>query len=370
VEDRAAAGMAGAAMTKVFADILKEPEQLSASLSYTLSGGAEELELAASLLRSAKSIVIAGIGASWHAGMAMHSLLLAYGVPSLLIDASELLSMAKLPDGAVVVHLSRSGRSIEIVRLAERCRAESKPIVAITNSPASALANASDAVLLTHTDFDHGVSITTYTAIGMTGALLALRTVDEPIGLLADGLSESLRRTNEFIQQWRETIEASGWLDGHADTYFLARGTSLGSCHEARLLWEESAKRPATALTTGGFRHGPQEIVREGLRIGMWIDAEKMREQDLTLAADLRRFGASVLLIGQRLDSEIAQCVVNLPPVPSELQFVVDIIPAQIAAVSLAALRGEDCDTFRLCAYIVEDEGGLGTPTEPLRAGK
>jgi len=43
---------------------------------------------------------------------------------------------------------------------------------------------------------------------------------------------------------------------------------------------------------------------------------------------------------------------------------VIDIIPIQIAAERLAAVRGEDPDSFRLCSYIVEDEGGLRQPSE------
>jgi glucosamine--fructose-6-phosphate aminotransferase (isomerizing) len=136
----------------------------------------------------------------------------------------------------------------------------------------------------------------------------------------------------------------------------------LSSCHEARLLWEEAAKVPASALPTGSFRHGPQEVVRPGLRVGMWLDGVKMRPQDLTLAKDLRRHGAKVLLIGQELASDAADLVMNIPTIPAPWQFLIDIIPIQLAAERLARLRGEDCDSFRICPYIIEDEGGLAAP--------
>jgi glucosamine--fructose-6-phosphate aminotransferase (isomerizing) len=116
---------------------------------------------------------------------------------------------------------------------------------------------------------------------------------------------------------------------------------------------------PATALTAGGFRHGPQEIVRAGFRAGIWIDADRMRSQDLDLARDLCNLGARVLLIGQHLDDNAADCVLRLPAIPGQWQFLIEIIPIQIAAERLAILRGEDPDSFRLCSYIVENEGGL-----------
>jgi fructoselysine-6-P-deglycase FrlB-like protein len=94
----------------------------------------------------------------------------------------------------------------------------------------------------------------------------------------------------------------------------------------------------------------------------MWVDGVKMRSQDLTLAKDLRRFGAKVLLIGQELGSDAADLVMNIPTIPALWQFLIDIIPIQLAAERLARLRGEDCDSFRICPYIIEEEGGLAAP--------
>ena len=125
------------------------------------------------------------------------------------------------------------------------------------------------------------------------------------------------------------------------------------------LLWEEAAKAPASALTTGGFRHGPQEIAAPGLRIGLWLDGERRREEDLSLARDLRRLGARVMVVGRDVPGDAGDLVFNLPAVPAAWQFAVDVVPAQLAAEALSRRRGVDCDTFRLCSYVVEAEGGL-----------
>ena len=37
----------------------------------------------------------------------------------------------------------------------------------------------------------------------------------------------------------------------------------------------------------------------------------------------------------------------------------IDIVPAQLAAEYLSRLAGVDCDSFRVCSYIVEKEYGL-----------
>jgi glucosamine--fructose-6-phosphate aminotransferase (isomerizing) len=264
-----------------------------------------------------------------------------------------------------VVLLSRSGKSTEIVQLVQKCRARSASVIAITNEADSPLAQGSDIVLNTSTDFDHAVSVTTFSAIVLAGALLALEATGRMAHSVQAELMQSLSAAAAAIPQWSKIIERSGWLgEGDEPTYFIARGASLASCHEARLLWEEAAKKPATALTTGGFRHGPQEIVRKGLRVGIWIDGQRMRTQDLNLARDLMELGASVLLIGQRLEETAGDCVLCLPAIPARWQFLIDIIPIQIAVERLAAVRGVDPDSFRLCKYIVEEEGGLIHPAE------
>jgi hypothetical protein len=91
----------------------------------------------------------------------------------------------------------------------------------------------------------------------------------------------------------------------------------------------------------------------------MWIDGAHMREQDLAVARDLRQLGTSVMLIGQDLPSDAGDLVFQLPAIPSEWQFLIDIIPAQLAAERLSRLSGVDCDSFRLCSFVVEDEYGL-----------
>ena len=356
--------------TRLYEDILKQPAQLAASLSHMLGDGKPALQEAAAGVRRAKRVVITGIGASWHAGMVMQAELLACGIPALLIDASELLHFAEVPQGATVVLLSRSGKSTEIVQLIPKCRSKSAMVISITNQPDSPLARGSDVVLNTRTEFDHAVSVSTYSAIALAGVLLAFEATGHSARSVQDLLSQALVDAAVAIPEWRKTIERSGWLgDGSGFTYFLGRGAGLASCHEARLLWEEAAKKPATALATSGFRHGPQEVVRAGMCAGIWIDGERMRSQDLELARDLRNLGARVLLIGQRLEEGAGDCVLRLPDIPARWQFLIDIIPIQIAAERLAAVRGEDPDTFRLCSYIVEDEGGLLRPAEPETGG-
>lgn len=100
-------------------------------------------------------------------------------------------------------------------------------------------------------------------------------------------------------------------------------------------------------------------MVAKDMRFGLWIDGRRMRDQDLAVARDLRKLGDFAILIGQDLPEHDGDLVFQLHGICSEWQFLVDIIPAQLAADKLAWLAGMNCDSFRICSYVVEDEYGL-----------
>jgi glucosamine--fructose-6-phosphate aminotransferase (isomerizing) len=311
------------------------------------------------MVRRARHVFVTGIGASWHAAIGAGTLFGLRGRPVYTVEAGELLHFTSIPADTVVIAISRTGRSIEIVQLLSKIRESGASLIGITNSPESPLATEAAVAIVLPAALDYAISVNTYSTLALgAGALaeLASGNVDVPAFSL---LSGALAQVEERLQGWREQISTAAWLEPGVPYYFLARGTSLASCHQSRLLWEEGAKSPATAMNTSGFRHGPQETVRAGMRFGIFIDPLVMRAQDLAVADDLPSLGASVMLIGQKLPEGSGHLVFQLPELPPNWQFAVDIIPVQMAAEQLARLAGVDCDSFRVCSYIVEDEHGL-----------
>ncbi|HXW90102.1 MAG TPA: SIS domain-containing protein [Terriglobales bacterium] len=346
-------------MTRFLEDILRQPDELERTLGYLGGAGWHRLEEAAGRLRRASHVYLTGIGSSWHAALCAAPLFAAGARPVYLQDAAELLHFAAWPRDAVIVAISRTGKSLEIVRLLAKARESGATVIAVTNAENGTLAREAQIPILVPVTFDHAISVNTYSTLVLAAGLLAwtaLRSFDDA---LISTLSGVIGAAAQSIAGWQEQIARSSWLTPGASYYFLARGSSLGSCHEARLLWEEGAKSPATAMGTGGFRHGPQEMVAAGLRFGIWIDGRRLREEDLAVARDLRKLGAGVMLIGQNLPEDAGDLVLQLPEMSAEWQFVIDAIPAQLAAERLAQLAGADCDSFRLCSYIVEHDGGL-----------
>ena len=401
--------------THFLKDILRQPEELRRALEHltgpsgsgrgapgAASAGHSQLDAATAAVHGARHVYLTGIGSSWHAALNVSMLFHQHAYPVYLHDAAELLAFAAFPKDSAMIIISRSGKSTEIVQLAAKARKAGVKVIGITNAPEGTLAKEAHHAIVVPIQFDHAISVNTYTTLALAAGLLAHLVVTgngeadssgenrprndksgvlpqgagsqglsnprqeekrQQAAALQKGLTESLTRSvaeaGRAIPGWQEQVAKSDWLAPHKTTYFLARGSSLGSAYESRLMWEEGVKTPATAIGMGGFRHGPQEVIVKEMRFGIWMDGAQMREQDFAVARDLRKLGARVMLIGQKLPEDAGDLVFQLPAIPAEWQFLIDIIPAQLVAERLAGLSGVDCDTFRLCSFVVEDEGGL-----------
>jgi glucosamine--fructose-6-phosphate aminotransferase (isomerizing) len=347
-------------MSRFLKDILDQPDELLHSMEYSLSAGSASLQQAADLIRQAKSVFIVAIGASWNAGIAIQVALNEAGVQAVLCDAADFLYFTKIPPEAVVLFLSRSGESVEIVNALPKCKQAYAVVISITNAAESALANDSTVCLLTHVRFDHSVSVSTYSSIILTGLLLA-QFIRPPFSGMPvhDIFIESIEEVRKRLPEWIDMISTTAWMEKDRTTYFTARGIHLASAHESMLLWEEVAKQPASALTTGAFRHGPQEIINHPLNMAIWIDNEVARHHDFALINDLVERQVKVLSIGYNLPKELKGYKLDIPSLPCLLGPVVNIIPMQLASAKLASMKGIDPDVFLFCNFIVQQEGGL-----------
>jgi glucosamine--fructose-6-phosphate aminotransferase (isomerizing) len=346
-------------MTRFLQDILRQPDELERVFQYLCGPGRHVLEDAARKIRDAGHVYLTGIGSSWHAALSAQALFQLGPRPVHVQEASEVWQFTNIPRDSVVAVISRSGRSVEIVNVLAKARESGAIVVGITNSEDGLLAQAAQIPILVPIARDHAISVNSYSCLAAAAGALASAAAGTFDAALAAKLSQVVGAAADVLPKWQAQISHSAWPEPGSISYFLGRSGGLGTCHEARLLWEEGVKSPATAMGTSSFRHGPQEMISRGARFGLWIDGQRMRNQDLAVARDLTLLGASVMVVGQDLPEDAGELVVQLPRTPSDWQFLIDIIPAQLAAERLAGLAGVDCDSFRYCSYIVEDEYGL-----------
>src|SRR5258708_15884441 len=111
-------------MTRFLQDILRQPDELRRVIEHLNGAGRGLVESSAHTIRNARHIYITGIGASWNAALGAGSIFHSGGRPVYMLDAAELLQFSKIPPHAVILVLSRSGRSVEIVKRSEEHTSE------------------------------------------------------------------------------------------------------------------------------------------------------------------------------------------------------------------------------------------------------
>src|SRR5258708_6083676 len=163
-------------MTHFLQDILRQPDELRTVIELLGGEGRKTLETAASTVRAARHVYLTGIGASYNAALGAASHFHSAGYPVYLLDAAELLHSASIPSDSVLIVLSRSGGSVEIVKLLEKAQAAQAKVVGITNFPDGTLAQQADIRLVLPVKPDHGISANTYVSLAAGAAAIA-RTV-------------------------------------------------------------------------------------------------------------------------------------------------------------------------------------------------
>lgn len=118
-------------------------EQLEASLGHTL------LDAVELILATDRHVVVAGVGKSGHIGQKIAASLASTGTPAFFIHPTEAShgDLGMVVPGSVVIAISYSGESREMVDLLRYCKANALPVIAMTRAADSTLGRYADVLL-------------------------------------------------------------------------------------------------------------------------------------------------------------------------------------------------------------------------------
>ena len=357
-------------------NILGQPESHRCVLA--LHEGAQHPSLVACaehIRRCEGRIVFSGMGASYFAAMPAVSRLEQRGYRVHAGESAELLhyGTSSFRGGDVGLLISRSGGSIEVLLLAESMRKAGMFVIGVTNVRGSALERAADITLIIGALADELIAVQTYTGTVLALLLLAEQVLTGDSEHLADACLAAMPVLSSFIdeslrasQSWRSLLEGNGAL------YLLGRGPALASVYEGALLFHETAKAPAVAMSSGQFRHGPVEVVSHAFRAVVFGTPPTTRAKDRSLAEDLVQMGATVRWIGPPAnlseDPRVAvEPLVAWPEFGPEfgpvfapvLAPLFEVVPMQVAAYQLALWRDITPGDFRFASEITSAESGF-----------
>ncbi len=256
---------------------------------------------------------------------------------------------------ALVLGISQSGQSPDIVGVVEEGRRQGALTVAVTNTPDSPLGDAAEYVVALGAGEEKAVAATkTYTAQLGALALLAVHLADD------DGRLAELKRVPAAVEQTltlEETIAAAAHRYAHAtECVVLGRGFNYATAFEVALKLKELTYIVAEPYSSADFRHGPVAIVERGFPV-IGIAPQGAVYADMrSLIEELSERDAALSIISERDELlDLARVPLRLPaPVPEWLSPFVCIIPGQLLALHVTLAKGYDPDHPRGLTKVTE----------------
>ena len=335
-------------------DILNQPQALSNTLK-NLKVSKELRHLVIRLQKgSYESIVLTGMGSSFHALHPLHLQLIRAGFHSVMAESSELVHyQGRLLDRKnLIVAVSQSGRSAEILRLLKSNRGRSA-IIGVTNTPDSPLAKQAGATIVTDAGEEFSVSCKTYVA-----SLLALRWLAEvmcggELSMLERDLKTAASSTAKYLDGWKTHVEQLGdRLKDMRRLFLVGRGPSLAAVGTGSLIIKEADHFSAEGMNSAAFRHGPFEMLGSGTFVAVYAGESKTRELNRGLLQDIRERQGEAEWMGQ--DSDFPPCI--LPRAPRSVVPILEILPVQMITLALGAQMGREAGKFTFCSKVTTKE--------------
>jgi glutamine---fructose-6-phosphate transaminase (isomerizing) len=324
-------------------DILEQPEVLQRTLSIPLP---DSLHSFAAKVREQESpfVLLTGMGSSFHALRPLAVRLAEAGIRALLLETSELIYYWAnlLQQDVIVLAVSQSGRSAEMVRLIE-INAGRAPILCVTNDASSPLAHGSDSVILIDAGTEATVSCKTYTC-----TLLALSRIGE---VLSGGNVEHCALSaisvpglvSGYLSTWRDHVDELLELLQHTRQMILVgRGPSLATTGAGGLIIKEAARFHAEGMSAAAFRHGPLEMVNRELFVLVFKGDERSAEMNTRLATEVRTIGGNAELVSEASPNK----ALKIPEAGDLFRPIMEMLPVQMMTLALAAQKGLEAGSF------------------------
>jgi glucosamine--fructose-6-phosphate aminotransferase (isomerizing) len=259
---------------------------------------------------------------------------------------------------ALVLGVSQSGQSPDIVAVVEEGRRQGALTAAVTNAPDSPLAQSAEHVITLDAGAERAVAATkTYTAQLAALALLAV--------CLTDGAERTARLTDlqrvpaavEATLALAEMVAAAAQRYAYAaECVVLGRGFHYATAFEIALKLKELTYLVAEPYSSADFRHGPVAIVERGFPAVVVAPDGVVYPDMLALTRELAAHEAELIVISDQDELlALARTPLRLPhPLPEWLSPFTSVVPGQLLALHVTLAKGYDPDHPRGLKKVTE----------------
>jgi len=259
---------------------------------------------------------------------------------------------------ALVVGISQSGQSPDIVSVVQEGKRQGNLTLAITNAPDSPLTQSADFVL----DIEAGPELAVAATKTYTTELMA-------IAMLSAALAGD-------VERWGELEQVAGWVkealgqdeavQQAAQRYrymqqcvVLGRGYNYATAFEWALKLKELTYVEAEPYSSADFQHGPVAMVAKGFPVMAVVPEGKVLKSMLEFLSHLQNDLLAELVVISNFPKALsmAQTPFTIPEnVPEWLSPLVSIVPAQLFSYHLTLAKGYDAEQPRTINKVTETQ--------------
>lgn len=243
--------------------------------------------------------------------------------------------------GALFVAVSQSGRSPDLLQLADAARAGGALTVAFVNAPDSPLSDICEVTIALHAGPERSIAATKSWICSLAAILQ----------LVAHWAQD--RRLLEALERLPETLEAASgrdWTGAAArlaespNLYVVGRGIGLAVAQEAALKLKEVCGIHAEALSAAELMHGPLTLAGPNFPVLVFSQHDEAYQSVADLAATLTARGVPVIAAGPSPGGSglLLPCDPALDSLVTPIALIQSFYPL---AEAVAWLRGRDPDS-------------------------
>jgi glutamine---fructose-6-phosphate transaminase (isomerizing) len=357
----------------------KEIHEQVRSLTDTIAGRVEtgngqhirlpELNLTPEYARKIRKIFITACGTAAHAGMVGKLLIETIARIPVEVDiASEFRYHDPIiePD-SVVLAISQSGETADTLAAMEEARRKGAILWAIVNVVGSQAMRIADGYVSMQSGPEIGVASTkAYTAPLVDLYMLAVLLADYR-GLLDRSarrkLISDLRRIPDLVGQCLdrepEVVKVARTLLNTSHCLYLGRGINMPTAYEGALKLKEISYIHAEGYPAGEMKHGPIALIDKSMPVVVIAPRDPWYDKMFSQVEQAKARGGTVIAVASDSDELVpgkADHLLWVPETPWMLSPVTTVIPLQLLAYHIAALRGLDVDQPRNLAKSVTVE--------------
>jgi glutamine---fructose-6-phosphate transaminase (isomerizing) len=334
--------------------MLKEIAEQVETIQKAASQDPELVQSITQSIRNAKGVFLVGSGSSYHACLSagyLFAKLASFHINTVIASEFSQYESFLKPE-TLVIAVSQSGETIDVLDAVKTAREKGCHIVSIVNVMGSSLTQISHRTLLLNSGPEISVlSTKTYTAQLALLSLLAYSLA----GRYEEGVQKLKFLWNIVYNLTAATTrnrikELATRLATHEHIFVLGRGSLYATALEAALKIKEVSYIHAEAFAGGELKHGPIAMIKKGTPCVIFVSKDTERTI-LSNAMEVKSRGGYIIGIGPE-PIESFDFFIKVPE-SNSLNPICDIIPIQILAYQLALMLGHDPDKPRNLAKSV-----------------